>query len=114
MNQAQKRHYYLTFFTAHHIWAFYDYFTSEKLRRENEEMCKTLIRFVNGDAQLPPHGNTGMLCEIKDGLEILCMIGYELDNIFRNIPKQTRKIETIQQRTFSKIVMNDKLFVEIG
>ena len=53
VDRAQERCYYLTFFPARHILAFYDYFTSEKLDEKNEEECKTLIRFVNSKAQLP-------------------------------------------------------------
>src|SRR6266498_3881117 len=90
VNRAQERCYYLTFFPARHILAFYDYFTSEKLDKENEEECKTLIRFVNSKAQLPPRKDIqGISRGSKDYLKILCEIGNELKRIFRNIPKQS-------------------------
>src|SRR6266498_1736913 len=100
VNRAQERCYYLTFFPARHILAFYDYFTSEKLDKENEEECKTLIRFVNSKAQLPSRkqgvsrGSKDYLCEIGDILKI----------IFRDIPKQTRKIKAAGKRELSDIV----------
>ncbi|PKB92852.1 hypothetical protein RhiirA5_443151, partial [Rhizophagus irregularis] len=52
IDRAREDCYYLTFFPARHILAFHDYFTSEKLDEENEE-CKTLVRFVNNKAKLP-------------------------------------------------------------
>src|SRR5204862_7640677 len=88
MKSAQEKCYYLTFFLARHILAFYDYFTSEKLDKENEEECKTLIRFVNSKAELPSHNDIkGISRESKDYFKILCEIGSELERIFRNIPK---------------------------
>ncbi|CAI2163352.1 4918_t:CDS:2 [Funneliformis geosporum] len=110
MNQAQNKWYYLTFFTAHHLWAFYDYFTSEKLDKENEEMCITLIRFVNNKTQLPLHGKI-RIPEHEDLLELLCEIGNVLDKIFKNIPKESRKLEVIQKKEISNIVTNGKLFI---
>src|SRR6266542_6667291 len=75
VNEAQERCYYLTFFPSRHILAFYDYFTSEKLDKENEEECKTLIRFVNSKAQLPSREAVkGILQKSKNYLEILCEI----------------------------------------
>ncbi|CAI2172422.1 14093_t:CDS:2 [Funneliformis geosporum] len=106
LTQAQKRCYYLTFFTGYQIFSFYDYFTSEQLDEKNAEMCQTLIRFVNSNAQLPSHGNVKISCE-SDPLEILCEIGYELDIIFRNVSKSARKLEVIRQEEIS----SGKLFV---
>ncbi|RIA94151.1 hypothetical protein C1645_873617 [Glomus cerebriforme] len=82
IDRAQESCYYLTFFSARHILAFYDYFMLEELNKENEEACKLLIRFVNNKAQLPPHA-----------------------------PKQMRKLETTKQHIMSDIVTNDKLFI---
>src|SRR3954469_15153232 len=104
MNRAQGECYYLTFFPARHILAFYDYFTSEKLDEENEEECKTLIKFVNSKAQLPTHKDIrGILRGSKDYLEILYKIGNELKRIFSNIPKQSRELKAAGQRVISDI-----------
>jgi hypothetical protein len=94
MDNAHKRCYYLTFFSAQHILSFYDYFTSEKLDRKNEEECKTLVRFVNSEAQLPSHKDVQVILHgSKDYLEILCKIGNELKNIFEKFSRQPRKLE---------------------
>ncbi|CAG8815743.1 35456_t:CDS:2, partial [Gigaspora margarita] len=53
VDEAQEQHYYLTFFPARHILAFYDYFTSDVQDDENAEICRTLIKFVNSKAELP-------------------------------------------------------------
>ncbi|CAB4443214.1 unnamed protein product [Rhizophagus irregularis] len=108
VDRAQEKCYYLTFFTTRQILAFYDYFTSEKLDKENEEECKTLIRFVNSKAQLPSHGDVrGILNGFKDHFEILCEIGNELEKIFRDIPKQSRKLKGFGH----DIITKGKLFV---
>ncbi|UZO24840.1 uncharacterized protein OCT59_017134 [Rhizophagus irregularis] len=109
LDQSHKRCYYLTFFYSRHILSFYDYFTSENLDKENEEECKALISFVNSKAQLPSHGDVqGILNGFKDHYEILCEIGNELEKIFRNTPKQLRKIKNTGQR---EIITKGKLFV---
>ncbi|RIA93442.1 hypothetical protein C1645_819410, partial [Glomus cerebriforme] len=115
VDHAQQGCYYLTFFPARHILAFYDYFTSEKLdkdNKDNEEECKTLIRFVNSKAQLPFRKDVqGILRGSKDYYTILCEIGNELERIFKNIPKQARKLKAAGQRVMSDIVTKGKLFV---
>ncbi|CAB5385552.1 unnamed protein product [Rhizophagus irregularis] len=108
VDRAQEKCYYLTFFTTRQILAFYDYFTSEKLDKENEEECKTLIRFVNSKAQLPSHGDVrGILNGFKDHFEILYEIGNELEKIFRDIPKQSRILKGFGH----DIITIGKLFV---
>ncbi|PKY60054.1 hypothetical protein RhiirA4_550542, partial [Rhizophagus irregularis] len=112
VDRAQERCYYLTFFPARHILAFYDYFTSEKLDEENEEECKTLIRFVNSKAQLPPHKDIkGISRGSKDYFKILCEIGNELEKIFRNIQKQPRRLKAAGKRVASDVVKRGKLFI---
>ncbi|GBC14823.1 hypothetical protein GLOIN_2v1781959 [Rhizophagus irregularis DAOM 181602=DAOM 197198] len=113
VDRAQQRCYYLTFFFARHILAFYDYFTSEKLDKDNEEECKILIRFVNSKAQLPTTRKDiqKILRGSKNYLEILTEIGNELERISRNVPKQSRKPKAAGQRVMSDIVTKGKLFV---
>ncbi|GBB96188.1 hypothetical protein RclHR1_00270034 [Rhizophagus clarus] len=113
VDRAQQECYYLTFFPARHILAFYDYFTSEKLDKDNEEECKILIRFVNSKAQLPSARKDmkKILRGSKDYFEILTEIGSELERIFRNVPKQSRKLKAAGQRVMSDIVTKGKLFV---
>ncbi|GES73776.1 hypothetical protein GLOIN_2v432849 [Rhizophagus clarus] len=112
VDHAQERYYYLTFFTTRQVLAFCDYFTSEKLDKENEEECQMLIRFVNNKAQLPSHKNVhGTLRKFKDHFEILCEIGNELEKIFRDIPKQSRKFKIAGQQISSDLVKKGKLFV---
>jgi hypothetical protein len=106
---VQEKCFYLTFFTTRQILAFFDYFTSEKLDKEKEEECETLIRFVNTKAQLPPHKNFhGILHKFNDHFEIFCEIGSELQNIFRDIPKQPRKLKDVGQHD---IITKGRLFV---
>ncbi|RIA99608.1 hypothetical protein C1645_849990 [Glomus cerebriforme] len=112
VNRAQERCYYLTFFPARHILAFYDYCTSKYLDVENEEECKTLIRFVNSKAQLPSRKNIKEISRgSKDYLKILCEIGKELERIFRNIPKQSRKLKADGQRITLDIVKRGDLSI---
>jgi hypothetical protein len=83
------------------------------LDKDNEEECKMLIRFVNSKAQLPSTRKDmrKILRESKDYLEIFSEIGNELENIFRNVPKQSRKLKATGQRIMSDIVTKGKLFV---
>ncbi|RGB41967.1 hypothetical protein C1646_810360 [Rhizophagus diaphanus] len=105
-NQVQENCYHLTFFTAHHIFAFYNYFTSEVVDEKNKDVCKTLIKFVNSNAQLPSHRK---IEEIScDSYDYFSKIGTKLENIFRN-PKQRRKIKIIQQQ-----VITDDDFISDG
>ncbi|GES94841.1 hypothetical protein GLOIN_2v1778799 [Rhizophagus clarus] len=110
VNQAQKNCYYLTLFSANQILEFYDYFTSEKLDKENEERCKALIKFVNSNAQLPSHKKIKRISRVSnDYFEILCEIGYRLENIFKNLPKQWQIIQ--QEVIPDDIVKDNRLFI---
>ncbi|PKC06092.1 hypothetical protein RhiirA5_501638, partial [Rhizophagus irregularis] len=112
IDRAREKCYYLTFFSIHRILAFYDYFTSKILDKKNEEECNTLIKFVNGKAQLSSRKDVQeLLCGTKDNYEILCVIGDELKRIFESIPRQSRKINAVGQRVMSDIVTKGKLFV---
>jgi hypothetical protein len=90
--------------------SFYDYFTLEKLDKKNEEECKTLIRFVNSKAQLPPYKEI-VSCGLKNSPEILQEIGDKLKRIFEDSPKQMRKFNVTEQRVMSDIVTKGELFV---
>ncbi|CAB4494063.1 unnamed protein product [Rhizophagus irregularis] len=114
VDRAQQRCYYLTFFLARHILAFYDYFISEKLDKDNEEECKILIRFVNSKAQLPSTREDIqkiILRGTKYYLEILTEIGNELERIFGNVPKQSRKLKATGQRIITDLVRKGEIFV---
>ncbi|GBB99412.1 hypothetical protein RclHR1_03510006 [Rhizophagus clarus] len=108
-NQAQENCYHLTFFTAHHIFAFYNYFTSKVIDEKNRDVCKMLVKFVNGNAKLPSHKK---LKELScDSYDYFSEIGDELENIFRNVSKQRRKINMIQQEVIINDVTSDRSFV---
>ncbi|PKY27156.1 hypothetical protein RhiirB3_477801 [Rhizophagus irregularis] len=113
VDRARQRCYYLTFFFVRHILAFYDYFTSEKLDKDNEEECKILIRFVNSKAQLPSTRKDiqKILRGSKNYLEILTEIGNELERIFRNVPKQSRKLKATGQPIITDLVRKGEIFV---
>ncbi|PKC14796.1 hypothetical protein RhiirA5_495093 [Rhizophagus irregularis] len=114
VDRAQEQCYYLTFFPSRHILVFYDYYTSKKLVEENEEECKTLIRFVNSKAKLPFHKNIKVNSSgSKDYFKILCEIGNELERIFKNIPKQLRKFKANGQRIMLDIVKKGKLSIAV-
>ncbi|CAB4443923.1 unnamed protein product [Rhizophagus irregularis] len=107
-NQVQENCYHLTFFTVRHIFAFYDYFTSEIIDEKNKDVCKMLIKFVNSNAQLPPHKK---IKEIScDSHDYFSKVGNKLENIFRNIPKR-RKIKVIHQEVILDDVPSDGSFV---
>ncbi|CAG8450996.1 12083_t:CDS:2, partial [Cetraspora pellucida] len=77
VDQAQNEHYYLTFFSARHILAFYDYFRNvhnenDNLHMSNQETCQNLIRFVNDEAQLPQlHNFTDEWLDIQSEADFL-------------------------------------------
>ncbi|GBB91806.1 hypothetical protein RclHR1_01920010 [Rhizophagus clarus] len=114
VDRAQEQCYYLTFFPARRILAFYDYYSSKKLVERNQEECKTLIRFVNIKARLPFHKNIKVIpTGSKDYFKILCEIGNELEKIFRNIPKQLRKFKADGQRIMLDLVKKGKLSIAV-
>jgi hypothetical protein len=82
------------------------------LVEENEEECKTLIRFVNSKAKLSFHKNVKIISsESRDYFKILCEIGNELEKIFKNIPKPLRKFKSDGQRIMLDIVKKGKLSI---
>ncbi|CAG8715039.1 15672_t:CDS:2, partial [Cetraspora pellucida] len=116
VNKAQEKHYYLTFFPARHILAFYDYFTNKDSNNVeqilNNEECSTLIRFVNSEAMLPPRSAEFIITsEEQTYYQILCQIGTKLQNIFESVPKKKRYVIDKGGRIMSDVVYQGKLFV---
>ncbi|CAG8523422.1 10645_t:CDS:10, partial [Racocetra fulgida] len=113
----QEKHYYLTFFPARHILAFYDYFTNKDDPNNvgqilNNEECRTLIRFVNSEAKLPPRSAEFIISsEDQNYYQILCQIGTKLQNIFESVPKKRRDVIDKGGRIMSDVVYQGKLFV---
>ncbi|CAG8819483.1 24716_t:CDS:2, partial [Gigaspora rosea] len=99
VNKAQEKYYYLTFFPARHILAFYDYFTNKDDPNNteqilNNEECNTLIRFVNNEAMLPPRSAELIISNDKQNYyQILCQIGTKLQTIFESLPTKKRYVK---------------------
>ncbi|RIB19825.1 hypothetical protein C2G38_2141452 [Gigaspora rosea] len=117
VNKAQEKYYYLTFFPARHILAFYDYFTNKDDPNNteqilNNEECNTLIRFVNNEAMLPPRSAELIISNDKQNYyQILCQIGTKLQTIFESVPKKKRYVKDKGGRIMSDVVYRGKLFV---
>ncbi|CAG8532603.1 7300_t:CDS:10, partial [Acaulospora morrowiae] len=111
--RAQNEHYYLTFFSARHILAFYNYFRTDNLEQDDKlkEVCQNLIRFVNDAAQLPD--KTGKWDAVQDEdnfFSVLCEIGATLFDIFSDIPQRTRSIHALKP-VVADTVLSGKIFV---
>ncbi|CAG8844363.1 8870_t:CDS:1, partial [Gigaspora margarita] len=110
VSKAQQDHYYLTFFLARQILAFYDYFTSKSNEENNKDKCTMLLRLVNDQAELPP-----IVEEHIDGtashLDILCGIGEKLSEIFDQVPAKKRQITADVEQIMSDVVHPGQLFV---
>ncbi|CAG8729989.1 24066_t:CDS:10, partial [Dentiscutata erythropus] len=105
VDKAQEEHYYLTFFPARYILAFYDYFTSGVQDRENTEICRTLIKFVNSKAELPSREDcSGISCNDSDYSCVLNEIGKKLRTIFRNLLKTSHELKIRGERIISDVV----------
>ncbi|CAG8805262.1 11607_t:CDS:1, partial [Dentiscutata erythropus] len=121
VDQAQNEHYYLTFFSAHHILTFYYYFKSIEQTHDyendvsNKEICHYLVRFVNDKAQLPKLPNwTGQWPIVQsenDFLPTLRKIGAILHNIFTDIPRRIRPIPDDIEPIFADTVFKGRIFV---
>ncbi|CAG8435114.1 11795_t:CDS:10, partial [Scutellospora calospora] len=112
VDEAQEQYYYLTFFPARHILACFDYFTSDVQNNENTETCKTLIKFVNSKAELPPRKyHSGISHNINDYSRTLNEIGKKLQSIFGKLPKTTRELRVGGERIIADVVDSGKLCV---
>ncbi|CAG8503791.1 15158_t:CDS:10 [Dentiscutata erythropus] len=112
VDEAQDHHYYLTFFPARHILAFYDYFTSDVQDNENTEICRALIKFVNSEAELPSQkDHSGISRENTDYSYTLKEIGEKLNVIFGNLLKTPRELKVRGEHIISDVVDRGKLFV---
>ncbi|CAG8728362.1 3811_t:CDS:2, partial [Racocetra persica] len=112
VDEAQKEHYYLTFFPARHILAFYDYFTSDVQDDENTETCRTLIKFVNSKAELPSRKDrSGISRKNTDYSRTLNVIGKKLQTIFGKLLKSSRELKVRGERIIADVVDRGKLCV---
>ncbi|CAG8622504.1 10299_t:CDS:10 [Gigaspora margarita] len=97
VDEAQEQHYYLTFFPARHILAFYDYFTSD---------------FVNSKAELPSRKDrSGISRKNTDYSRTLKEIGEKLNTIFGKLLKASRELKVRGERIISDVVDRGKLCV---
>ncbi|RHZ80791.1 hypothetical protein Glove_132g18 [Diversispora epigaea] len=109
IDRVQEIHYYLTFFSAHHILTFLDYFTNDD--QANREICKTLIQFVNKKARLLPSKKGDFKISRQNHFDVLCEIGAKIKNIFGDIQIQLRPLKTKGVMVPSDIVHRGRLFV---
>ncbi|CAG8604391.1 25094_t:CDS:2, partial [Cetraspora pellucida] len=112
VDEAQEEHYYLTFFPARHILAFYDYFTSDVQDDVNTETCRTLIKFVNSKAELPSRKDrSGISRKNTDYSRTLNEIGKKLQTIFGKLLKTSRELKVRGERIIADVVDKGKLCV---
>ncbi|CAI2173905.1 15093_t:CDS:2, partial [Funneliformis geosporum] len=111
VNRAQENCYYLTFYPARHILAFYDYYTENGEQFEIKETCQTLVSFVNRKAKLPPIIVQGLYCNKDKYDEVLEAINYRLEYIFGTLEKNTRPVKNSEERVISDKVKCGELFV---
>ncbi|RIB16990.1 hypothetical protein C2G38_2038117 [Gigaspora rosea] len=112
VDEAQELYYYLTFFPARHILAFYDYFTSDVQDDENAEICRTLIKFVNSKAELPSRKNrSGISRKNTDYSRTLEEIGEKLNTIFGKLLKPSRELNVRGERIIVDVVNRGNLCV---
>ncbi|CAG8529977.1 19075_t:CDS:2, partial [Dentiscutata erythropus] len=124
VDKAQNDHYYLTFFSARHILAFYDYFRSidhanidenNNFHASNQEICQNLVKFVNDKAKLPllPNwiGEWPTVQSEADFLPTLRKIGATLHKIFTDIPPRNRPIPDDVEPIIADTVFKGKIFV---
>ncbi|PKK68874.1 hypothetical protein RhiirC2_867041 [Rhizophagus irregularis] len=108
VDRAQENCYYLTFYPAKHILAFYDFYTKEK-QPHISEICQTLVSFVNRKARLQK--SQGFSYKRDDYYQILKEIGDKLKYIFEKLPKIPRSIKGSGERVVSDVVECGGLFV---
>ncbi|CAI2175317.1 7490_t:CDS:2, partial [Funneliformis geosporum] len=108
-NRAQENCYYLTFYPARHVLAFYDYYTENGDQFEIKETCQTLVSFVNRKAKLPPI--IGLYCNKDNYDEVLEAINYRLEFIFGTLEKHARPVKNSEERVISDTVKCGELFV---
>ncbi|RIB21686.1 hypothetical protein C2G38_2175948 [Gigaspora rosea] len=119
VNEAQKNHYYLTFFLAQHVLNFYDYFSCNKnietTQSDIKEKCSILLRFVNDKLKFNLPTLESDILEIhlqpKNYYAILCKIGTTLHGIFSQIPITQRKMTAIVNHETVNVVRQGHLFI---
>jgi hypothetical protein len=111
VSKAQGSCYYLTFYPARHILAFYDFYSKSGKQVSIGKTCQTLVSFVNRKARLSnKQKGHGFSCK-NDYFQILKEIGCRLEGIFEKLPKHSRSIKLPEQRVISDVVENGELFV---
>ncbi|CAG8460377.1 17990_t:CDS:10, partial [Racocetra fulgida] len=110
VSEAQHEYYYLTFFLARQILAFYDYFTSKTNNETNKDKCAMLLRLVNDEAELPPIVDK-QIDSTDHHLDILRGIGERLSEIFNEVPAKKRQITADVEQIMSDVVHPGQLFV---
>ncbi|CAG8447585.1 8222_t:CDS:10, partial [Acaulospora morrowiae] len=115
VDRAQNKHYYLTFFSALDILAFYKYFRTNNHERDVDklkEVCQNILRFVNDAAQLPtPMEKWNAVQNEDDIFSVLCNIGAILYDIFNDIPQQVRSIPDTLKPVIADTVFRGQIFV---
>ncbi|CAG8487332.1 35591_t:CDS:10 [Gigaspora margarita] len=119
VNEAQKNHYYLTFFLAQHVLNFYDYFSCNKnietKQSDIKEKCSILLRFVNDKLKFNLPTLDSDILEIQlqpqNYYAILCKIGTTLHGIFSQIPITQRKMTAIVNHETVNVVRQGHLFI---
>ncbi|CAG8493234.1 1592_t:CDS:10 [Gigaspora margarita] len=117
VNEAQQKHYYLTFFLPQHILYFYDYFSCNReisaTQFDIKNMCSALLKFVNDKAELPNVESDTLNISLvpENYLDILCNIGIKLHDIFSKIFINQRQINAHVEPNITDMVSQGQLFV---
>ncbi|CAG8632902.1 13269_t:CDS:10, partial [Gigaspora margarita] len=124
VDRAQNENYYLTFFSARHILAFYNYFKgisnvqnhenneNYEFQASNQKTCQNLVRFINDAAHLPEQTDVWSTVQNEnDLLPVLRKIGITLYMIFNGIKRQVKLIPNDLELVVADTVYNGKLFV---
>ncbi|KAF0487085.1 e3 ubiquitin-protein ligase [Gigaspora margarita] len=108
VDEAQEEYYYLTFFSARHIFTFHDYFTSDVQNDENAEICRALVKFVNNKAELPSREVFLSISRDNNDSHELNEIGKKLHAIFGKLLKTSREINVKVERNTADVVDRGK------
>jgi hypothetical protein len=114
VDKAQQAHYYLTFFTACQVLAFYEYFSSETKGQQQalQSECESLLQFVNSEAKLV-HGKwSAQVNNVQENyLEVLCAIGEKLYDLLKLTPQISQKMDITTNNVVADVVIPGRLHV---